>query len=425
MTTQTALTAHDLHVLRTLGEWKAEAAASSRTRETSDAWLAHDAGAPERRVMVLAEVDYLTDPVQAVNQRDLRCEDPWARAVEFGLRLHQYQYEVLRDDHVVSPFIEHAPVIHRSDFGVPSGIHKEASADTLAFNYQAALHELDETDFARLRHRTFRWDREAEKRTQQRLETIFNGILPVRRRESQWQFHSPITSIAFELVGLEQFMVLMYDNPEGLHRLMAFIRDDQLAYFDWLEAEGALPLNNEADYVGAGSMGYTRDLPQPDFAGKVRTKDRWFVSESQESVSISPAQYAEFVFPYLKALALRFGKVYYGCCEPVHPLFDCLALLPNLARVSVSRWADQIQTARFCRERGVAFSRKPSPNLLSGPAVDEGEVRAHIAETIDAARGCRLEIIQRDVYTTFNHPERFPRWVEIVREAAGLWSANL
>lgn len=170
--------------------------------------------------------------------------------------------------------------------------------------------------------------------------------------------------------------------------------------------------------MGAGSVGYTRDLPAADYTGRVRAQDRWYGSESQEAVSLSPAQYAEFVFPYLKALAVRFGKVYYGCCEPVHPLLDCLAELPNLARVSVSKWADQPAVAEFCRRRGVVFSRKPDPNLLSGPVMCDEEIRAHIAETVAIAQGCRLEFIQRDVYTTCNEPERFSRWVEIVREAA-------
>ena len=70
---------------------------------------------------------------------------------------------------------------------------------------------------------------------------------------------------------------------------------------------------------------------------------------------------------------------------------------------------------------GVAYSRKPSPNFFMEQTYDEGAVRAHLDNTIAAAAGCRLEIIQRDVLNVHNQPERFVRWVEIVREAAGNW----
>jgi hypothetical protein len=420
MSDPTGLNAQDVQTLRTLGEWAAGAAASPANQEKIRAWYRHDEGAPERRVMVLAEMSYLTGDKQRqpVEARELQCTDPWARQLEAQFRMRRFETEVVRDDHVVSPFVEYAPVVHSTGFGLPAGEHREAGADPLAFNYQPPLRTLDEADFARLRHRTFRWDREAEARTQDRLEAIFEGILPVRRRCGPWQLGVPVTSTVLSFVGLDNFMMLMYDNPAGLHRLMAFVRDDQLAFLDWADAEGMWPLNHEGDYVGAGSMGFTRKLPATDFTGKVRCADRWGLSESQESAGIGPAQYREFVHPYLKAIAARFGRVYYGCCEAVDPILDCLAEVKNLARLSVSPWANEELVGPFCRQRGIAYSRKPRPTLFMPPVYDEGAVRDHLAKTVDCARGCSLEIIQRDVYTTHDQPQRFGRWVELVRAAA-------
>jgi hypothetical protein len=420
MPDKTGLSPQDVAILRSLGDWAAAAAASPANQEKVQAWYRHDEGAPDRRVMVLAEMTYLTGDTQRqpIGQRELLCTDPWARQLEYQFRMRRFETEVVRTDHVVSPFVEYAPVVHGTGYGLPGGEHREAGADPLAHNYRAPLKTLDAADFARLRHQTFRWDREAEARTHERLEAIFGGILPVRRRCGPWQLGVPITSTALSFVGQDNFMLLMYDNPEGLHRLMAFIRDDHLAFLDWADAEGVWPPNHEGDYVGAGSMGFTRRLPAPDFAGKVRCRDRWGLSESQESVGLGPAQYREFIHPYLKALSARFGRVYYGCCEPVHPILDCLAELGNLARVSVSAWADEEVVGRFCRQRGIAYSRKPRPTLFMGPVYDEGAVREHLAQTIHCARGCSLEIVQRDVYTTNNDPLRFVRWVELVREAA-------
>ena len=409
---------NDLKVLRELAEWKALCAASAVNREKIDAWYAHDAGEATGRVMVLAEVDYLQDKRRTITEQDLQCVDPWARGVERGLRLLKYQVEVLKDDHVASPYIDFTPFVSCSDFGIPSGKRYEAGGAQDSFHYVAPLQTLDEAELARLRHRTFTWDREAEDAHRGRLESVFAGILQPRRRTGPWQFHMPLTSTAIEMVGLDNLMVLMYDNPQGLHRLMAFLRDDMVAYTQFLEHSGLLDANNEDDYVGAGSMGFTRSLPNPCSGDRLCAGDRWYGMESQESVGISPDQFGEFVFPYMKAISQQYGRVYYGCCEPAHPILDYLKTLPNLARVSVSPWADELKVGDFCRQSGVVYSRKPTPNILSAEHFDENAQRAHLQATIEAAHGCRLEFIQRDVYTTNNQPERFVRWVELVREVA-------
>lgn len=412
------LSHHDVAVLRSLGEWAAGEAASARNREKIRAWYAHDAGVPDRRVMVLAETDGLQDERRPVADADLLCTDPWARNVERQLRQRKWEVEVMQDDHVVSTHVEYSPFVGASDFGVPFGRRYDKGGARHAFHYVPALQNLDETDFARLRHRTFTWNKDEEYRHRDRLEAVFAGIIPVRRRSGPWQLVMPLTSTALDLVGLDQFMVLIYDNPDGLHRLMAFLRDDMIAFTGYLEENDLFDLNDEADYVGAGSMGFTRALPCDGEGKRVRARDRWFTVESQESVGISPAHYAEFVFPYLKDLAALYGRVYYGCCEPADPVLDSLRHLPHLSRISVSPWADEEKMGSFCRQSGVAYSRKPTPNLISSDRWDESAQREHIARTVAAARGCRLEIIQRDVYTACNHPERFIRLVEIAREEA-------
>jgi len=378
----------------------------------------YEQGLPQRRVMILAEATGVRGHRVPVPESSLLCHDPWARGLEWRLRARQWEIETMRDDHVATPCIEYYPQVVRCDFGVPSSVQREQAADRLAFHYEPSLTTLDNADFARLHHRSFSWNRAAEEQECDRLAQAFGDLLTPIRVDAPWQLGLPVTSTVLDLVGLEGFMTLMFDNPAGLHRLMAFVRDDNLAFIDFAEAQGFYPLNNAADYIGAGSMGYTRDLPQPGFTGIVHARDRWFGSESQESVGLGPDQYGEFVWPYLKAIAERFGKVYYGCCEPADPILAHLDTLPNLARVSVSPWADQDKMAAFCRPRGIVFSRKPSPNYFSEDTFNEAAVQDHLAQTVAAAQGCRLEIIQRDVYVTHDQPERFPRWVQLAREAA-------
>ena len=51
------------------------------------------------------------------------------------------------------------------------------------------------------------------------------------------------------------------------------------------------------------------------------------------------------------------------------------------------------------RGEQVIYSRKPMPQFLGvGSAWDEEGFAAHVAQTLDAARGCTVEFIYRDVY---------------------------
>ena len=63
------------------------------------------------------------------------------------------------------------------------------------------------------------------------------------------------------------------------------------------------------------------------------------------------------------------------------------------------------------------YHRKPSPNFLGvNPTLDEDAFRDHIRKTLQTARGCHVEITQRDVYTIHHNEEKARRYVAIIRE---------
>jgi hypothetical protein len=147
-------------------------------------------------------------------------------------------------------------------------------------------------------------------------------------------------------------------------------------------------------------------------------KDLWLLLESQESVGVGPAHFEEFIFPYQADIAKEFGRVYYGCCEQLHSRLHVVKRLPNLARISVSPWADEEFMAREIG-RDYVYSRKPSPALISMGTFDEAVIRADLRRTLTLAKDCRLEIIMKDLYTLNGDPTRLPRWVQLVKEEAG------
>lgn len=410
-----SLSPADRDVLRRLAGRKAEIAAHSLNAARREAWYRLDRGEDDRP-MILAEFEGVQDEVRPIPEETLQCSNPWARKLEWGFRAEIYRFEQLQDDHVVEPYVNVRWQIHASDYGVRSTVYRPDNAGHLgARRWDPALRDLD-AEFHKLRPRSFRVDRDQTLREVALCEHVFQGILPVRIRGSlHWTMG--LTQVAIDLVGLEGLMLLMYDNPSGLHRLMAFLRDDHRAFTEWLEQEGLYSLNNENDYIGSGSMGYTRRLPQPDYRPgmPVRRKDLWVLSESQETAGVSPEQFEQFIFPYQKSLTDLFGRVYYGCCEPLHTRINLLQRLPNLARVSVAPWADEGLLAEACGRRYV-YSRKPNPSLVSTSVFCEDAIREDVRRTLRVARGCRLELIMKDVHTLHNEPKRLARWVALTKE---------
>jgi hypothetical protein len=184
---------------------------------------------------------------------------------------------------------------------------------------------------------------------------------------------------------------------------------------DLLEAQDLLSLNNGADYVGSGGLGFTAELPGPDFDGHVKTRHMWGLAESQVTVGVSPEMFEEFIFPYQQKLMERFGLTCYGCCEPMDKRFDIVKRVKNLRRVSVSPWADKrIMAEKLGRE--YICSIKPSPSPLAVHDLDEDLVRSQLREQLRLTRDNCVELIMKDNHTLGRNPRNLTRWVEIARE---------
>jgi len=418
MTSETGwkTTKKDLDILRSLARRIAEIAATDENRARREAWYAHDAGETSR-VMVLIELQGVDEKEFPEEYRRLECTEEWARGIEKDFRRKIWQFENVRDDQVVEPCINCPWRVETSNYGVEEHYAHGDNPEGMrgSYRWEPALEDLDR-DFDRLHPRTYTVDREATFAWKALMEEVFGGILEVRIRGKFW-WTMGMTWEAVKLVGLENFMLLMYDNPKGIHRLMGFLRDDHMAYARWLEAEGLLTLNNENDYIGSGSVGYTRALPQPDKkpGEPARMRDLWLLLESQETVGVGPDQFAEFIYPYQESIAANFGRIYYGCCEPIHSRWSIVRNLPNLRRVSVSPWCDEEFMAGNMDE-GQAFCRKPNPSQISTDNFDEDRIRRDLRTTLEAARGLPLEIVMKDVHTVRSHWERFGRWVQLARE---------
>jgi len=376
-------------------------------------WYAHNSLQGCRPLLVMELNTFINDILPP-----LKCTTPIAREIETELQTRIVNHELVDDDKVMPDDYTVPWQIDFRLFGLEAKTLRAEDAEgrTLGYRLEYGINDL-RRDIEELRPSVFRVDREATFAKKAFVESLIGDILPVKIRNQSMAWIFAITAQVIILMGMENMFMSLMDCPEEMVRLFNMIRDTLLDFSRWMEVEELLTLNNGNDYAGAGSYGFTGELPSAGFAGKTRLKDLWANMNSQESVGLSPKMFMDYIYPTYHELAREFGMVYYGCCEPVHEVWEgCIRNLPNLRKVSISAWCNQQFMGNALRGSNVIYSRKPSPNYIGVGDFVPDAYAAHIAETLDAAAGCQLEIIHRDIYTLNGDRTRPGRAIKIARE---------
>lgn len=402
--------ANDRAVLRDLATRLRAAADSPRMDELRREWKRHNALRPGRPLVVVWPEGAWQE---LIPRSSLVCADPLHRRFEWDLRAKLYQAEVLQDDGPVDPWFDVGWKVTVGDYGFR--IPYTHGDNRGSFAWDPPMKDLPR-DLDRLHPREFTVDRETTLAELDRARDLFGDILPARLYGSYW-WTVGLTQDAAYLLGIEELMLAMYDRPDELHRLMAFLRDDQLRYITWCEREGLIASNaGSGDMIASGGYGGIdglRAAGAPD--GPATLAERWGFAESQETVGVSPSMFAEFILPYQVPLMERFGLNCYGCCEGLEHRIDSIAAsIPRLRRVSVAPLANQQVLAEKLNRKYV-FSRKPNPAPVCVD-FDEPAIRADLRRTLRVAGDHPLELILKDTHTVQNEPWRLARWVEIARE---------
>ena len=402
----------DLCILRNLAGRIAEIANSPLMAQRRQAWKDLN-GLRGGRPMIVVETSGAN--AELGEYRKTECEGEWARSAESALRDRLFHFDVVGDDIVIDATLNRSPPVTNSGFGVESVKHHGDAGDHKgSMSWDPPLKVLPD-DLSKLRFREFAWDVPAVERELDLATAVFDGLLTPHARPFVW-WTQGLTITAIDLFGLEALMLAMFDNPEGLHALMAFLRDETQNMLDWHEKAGVLYPNNRDDYFGSGGCGYTDELPQSDHVPGTpwRIKDMWGLSESQETVGVSPEMFEEFVFPYQLPIIERFGLAYYGCCEPLDSRWHIVRRIRNLRAVSVSPWSDVEKMAEHLGHNYV-YCRKPNPSYVSA-GWNEDIIRQDLRRTLEVTKGLSVQLVLKDVHTVNGEPRRFGRWVEIARE---------
>lgn len=406
------ITQNDRDILRNLAARVAELAARPCEEDKKKLWYKHNDLEPTRPLI-------FCDPEngwnEIITEDRMKCEGQLARSWEWTLRKEIFWGESMCDDRVIEPYFNIPHYVYESDWGMRE--QKVGGQDGGAYRWEAPLKDYNDMD--KLHFPVITVDHEKTGEMFDTANELFGDLLTVRVK-SVWWWTLGLTQTLVYLRGLEQIMYDMYDFPDELHRMMAFLRDGHLQKLGFLQENGLLSLNTEGTYVGSGGFGWTKQLPREDFdGGKVRTCDMWGFGESQETSQVSPAMFEEFIFPYQLTVLERFGLNCYGCCEPLNKRWDIVKRIPNLRRVSVSPWADIQDMAEKLQDKYI-FSMKPSPAYLAVPDIDEDYIRKSLREAVKITRihKCHLEIIMKDNNTLGNNPQNAVRWSRIAREEA-------
>jgi hypothetical protein len=399
---------NDRDILRGLAERLARLASRPEEAQKRELWYAHN---ELQTLRPLVLVDPENGWNELVTTADIQCAGELARRWEMVLRKELFWGEQIKDDKPLEALFEVGYTYADSEWGVQEDYHGGNAGQS--YTWEGKIKE--PSDVAKIKTPVIEIDSETTQETLALAREVFGGVLRVDLRGIWWWSLGMTWDLA-RLVGLEKMLYLMYDNPSMVHEIMGLLRDGYLAKLDFLQRNRLLYLNNNHAYVGSGGIGYTRALPKHAIDGMgVQTSDMWCLTESQETVGVSPQQFEEFVFRYQLPIQERFGLNCYGCCEPLQGRWHILKKIPRLRRVSVSPWADQRQMAEMLQDDYI-YSRKPAPSILAVPHIDEEAIRADIRETLDITKGCVVELIMKDNHTLGGNPDNIVRWVSIVRE---------
>ena len=348
------------------------------------------------------------------------CEDDLCRALEGRLLRALVAYEQIDDDRIIPDrFVVdwRAPVTaycNELDFTRA----EDGRGGTLGYRTSKPIHDID-ADFGKLKKRTITLDRQGTENVAHLAEEAFEGLLPVEIGRVSSLYSDGITNKAVLLMGMQELYMQMALNPQAVHRLLAFLAEDNLALGQWEEYQGLLTRNHDGNQGYCSGSSLFSDETATAAGERVINTDRYGYLESQESAGISADMFDEFVMPHLSRFAGKFKLLKFGCCEPVHNLMPVLRRLHGLRKVSVTPWCDIRRLTETC-PTDVIWCRKPVPLKLCGETFSLEDLRDHLRETLEVGKDYSIEFVFRDTCTlTGSMRDRIAQTCRMIRELTG------
>ena len=409
------LTADDRSRLRDLLSEVAEISSLPVHREKAELWRKLNDLESARPMVWINEVCW--NEFAGEDELTLRCTHPWARDQERELCRLLYQWRHFPADMIVDDFLACPLAIHSTDFGIIEEVDlalTDETSDVVSRRFHVQIAE--EADLEKIRMPVVTHD---ERATAYRCEALCNlaeGILPVRKVGQTHIWFTPWDYL-IRWWGIEQAMLDMIDRPALVHAGVERLVDAWMVELDQFIELNVLALDNDNTRIGSGGYGYTESLPGVNYdAGRVLPHNMWGCSNAQVFSGVSPSMHWDFAIEHDLRWLERWGKTYYGCCEPLDGKMELLRRIPNLRKISITPWC---KTERAVEQVGADYviSRKPNPAIFAEDTWDPARARRDLREFLDATRGeCHVELIMKDISTVRYEPRRLWEWTEIAME---------
>jgi len=366
---------------------------------------------------------YILDPQGIWNEifgdSALECEDPLFRHYEKWLRLQLY-HASFGDDYILEPWVTAGPVYKKDDTHWETWGY-EYDMEYISATQASAVKEApikSPDDLNKFIAGVGVVDEEATKRRLNMLRDVMGDIIPVLPDMMPPKI-SDLSYILFNLLGGEEMMMWMYDDPDMMHELCRKISEASIAICDAADASGKFT-NNDGIFGGnplIQAMPYSHELPNPGEQITVSAKERWLYDRAQEFEGVSPEMFNEFIIEYQKPLYERFGLISFGCCEGLTKKIKYLKKIDNLRRIAVTPWADTEECARQIEDKYIV-SWRPHPTEMIAHDFNPERIKQIIreAKTIFDRYGCYWEVNLKDFITVGGDKDRLQKWVTVVRE---------
>ena len=319
----------------------------------------------------------------------VRCEDPFCRGIEVGLRRTLYSWRHMPGDMVVSGVMSQPLCIRDTGFGLGVDediVRIDATSDVVSHHYKVQIK--DEADAERIRFPEVSHDEAETQRQLAMRQGIFDGVLPVQVHKTGGFWFAPWDQLV-QWTGVTEVLMDMAMRPGYVNQVMDRLVTAWLHRLDQYEAQDLL---------------------------SAPTSELWGVGAAQIFSEVSPAMHVEFALQHEARWFARWGQNYYGCCEPLDHKVDILREhIPNLKKISMSPWVNFDRAVRNMGDEFI-FAWKPNPAVLASETWDPEYVRRDMEEKLEKAKDCIVEIHMKDISTVRYQPQRLWEWARIAAE---------
>jgi len=319
----------------------------------------------------------------------LRCEDGFCRGIEVGLRRTLYSWRHMPGDMVVSPVITQPLCIRDTGFGISEDVdiaRTDETSDVVSRHFHIQIK--DEADAEKIKFPEVSHDEAETQRQLELRQEIFDGVLPVQIAKTGGFWFAPWDELV-RWTGVTEILMDMVLRPDYVNLLMDRFVNAWLHRLDQYEAQGLL---------------------------SAPTSELWGVGAAQIFSDVSPEMHVEFALRHEARWFARWGRNYYGCCEPLdHKVGILREHIPNLKKISMSPWVNFDRAVEAMRDEFI-FAWKPNPAVLAAETWDPEYVRRDMEEKLAKANDCIVEIHMKDISTVRYQPQRLWDWARIAAE---------